>query len=328
MLNSTSNTPTSGKYAPLTLRTIAAITSATSAAAAYPAAANLFGMFPGGVMVASSAAAIYAGWHVVATSDNTDNRIVSGVTAALFAGVMTVGIHSSGELKTATHATSAAEQADTLYMNQESTRMATLATVAAELRATQKSKYPAEYAALQAQVDKLSTPTVRTATASQEATATSEGVYPWVVAGLLEVVSPALLLLAGMFTRRDTIDTPRARTGHATKKPGTLPDTQTLKASCEAVDTLDTLDTGENGSETYRYAEPYETALTGIRNRSVSTTGAGNVTRQAVQDYAKCTKQDAMYAMGLAVQEGYLEKSGDGANTRYRYAKQPLRVIK
>ena len=321
------------KYAPLTLRTIAAITSATSAAAAYPAAANLFGMLPGGVMVASSAAAIYAGWHIVATSDNTDHRIVSGVTAALFAGVMTVGIHSSGELKTATHATSAAEQADTLYMNQESTRMATLATVAAELRATQKSKYPAEYAALQAQVDKLSAPTVRTATASQEATASTGSIYPWVVAGLLEVVSPALLLLAGMFTRRDTMDTPRARTEHATKKPDTLPDTlpdtQTLKASCEAVDTLpDTLDTGENGSETYRYAEPYETALTGIRNRSVSTTDAGNVTRQAVQDYAKCTKQDAMYAMGLAVQEGYLEKSGDGANTRYRYAKQTLRVIK
>lgn len=316
------------KYAPLTLRTIAAITSATSAAAAYPAAANLFGMLPGGVMVASSAAAIYAGWHVVATSDNTDNRIVSGVTAALFAGVMTVGIHSSGELKTATHATIAANEADTLYMNQESTRMATLATVAAELRATQKSKYPAEYAALQAQVDKLSTPTVRTATASQEATASSEGVYPWVVAGLLEVVSPALLLLAGMFTRRDTMDTPRTRTGHATKKPDTLPDTQTLKASCEAVDTLpDTLDTGENDTDTYRYAEPYETALTGIRNRSVSTTGAGNVTRQAVQDYAKCTKQDAMYAMGLAVQEGYLEKSGDGANTRYRYNNK-LRIVK
>ena len=313
------------KYAPLTLRTIAAITSATSAAAAYPAAANMFGMLPGGVMVASSAAAIYAGWHIVATSDSTDNRIVSGVTAALFAGVMTVGIHSSGELKTATHAISTATQADTLYINQESTRMATLATVAAELRATQKSKYPAEYAALQAQVDKLSTPTVRTATAGQEATATTGSIYPWVVAGLLEVVSPALLLLAGMFTRRDTLDTPRTHTGHATEKP----DTQTLKASCEAVDTLpDTLDTGENGSETYRYAEPYETALTGIRNRSVSTTDAGNVTRQAVQDYAKCTKQDAMYAMGLAVQEGYLEKSGDGANTRYRYAKQTLRVIK
>ncbi|WGZ92969.1 MAG: hypothetical protein QJT81_14180 [Candidatus Thiothrix putei] len=317
------------KYAPLILRTIAAITSATSAAAAYPAAANLFGMFPGGVMVASSAAAIYAGWHIVATSENTDYRIVSGVTAALFAGVMTVGIHSSGQLKTATQATSAAEQADILYANQESTRMATLATVAAELRATQKSKYPAEYAALQAQVDKLSRPTPRVETATQAATPTTNGLYPWVVAGLLEVVSPALLLLAGMFTRRETLDTPRTRAGHATEKPDTLPDTKTLKASCEAVDTLpDTLDTGENGSETYRYAEPYETALTGIRNRSVSTTDAGNVTRQAVQDYAKCTKQDAMYAMGLAVQEGYLEKSGDGANTRYRYAKQTLRAVK
>lgn len=317
------------KYAPLTLRTIAAITSATSAAAAYPAAANLFGMLPGGVMVASSAAAIYAGWHIVATAENTDHRIVSGVTAALFAGVMTVGIHSSGELKTATQATSTAEQADTLYINQESTRMATLATVAAELRATQKSKYPAEYAALQKQVEKLSVPTVRTATAAQSAAASTDGIYPWVVAGLLEVVSPALLLLAGMFSTRTRTGHAGHAHGHATEKWDTLPNTKPVKASYEAVDTLDTLtDTGENDADTYRYAEPYETALTGIRNRSVSTTDTGNVTRQAVQDYANCTKQDAMYAMGLAVQEGYLDKSGEGRNVRYTYAKQTLMVIK
>ena len=324
------------KYAPLTLRTIAAITSATSAAAAYPAAAGLFGMLPGGVMVASSAAAIYAGWHIVATSDNTDHRIVSGVTAALFAGVMTMGIHGSGELKASTATQSAANEADALYMNQEATRMATLATVAAELRATQKSKHPTEYAALQAQVDKLSTPTVRTATATQEATATTGSIQQWVAASVFEIVTPALLLLAGMFTRRTRLDTTTDTAGHAPKILDTTTDTQNLKASTGAVSTLDTTtdtaghdtDTAGHDTDTYHYAEPYETALTGLRNRSVSTTDTGNVTRQSVQDYANCTKQDAMYAMGLAVQDGFLEKSGDGRNSRYTYPDNKLRVIK
>lgn len=284
------------KYAPLTLRTIAAITSATSAAAAYPAAANLFGMLPGGVMVASSAAAIYAGWHVVATSDNTDNRIVSGVTAALFAGVMTVGIHSSGELKIATQATSTAEQADTLYMNQESTRMATLATVAAELRATQKSKYPAEYAALQAQVDKLSTPTVRTATASQEATASTSGIQQWIASSVFEIVTPALLLLAGMFSRRK--GNPRA--------------TQENQPPIDVTE-----DEGK----------PYVSPLEALESRAASLNAEGNVTVNALVALTECTPKQARTAFAKATEQGILIKAGAGGATRYRYSNK-LRVIK
>lgn len=284
------------KYAPLTLRTIAAITSATSAAAAYPAAANLFGMLPGGVMVASSAAAIYAGWHIVATSDNTDHRIVSGVTAALFAGVMTAGIHSSGELKTATQTTSAANEADTLYMNQESTRMATLATVAAELRATQKSKHPTEYAALQAQVDKLSTPTVRTATATQEATATTGSIQQWVAASVFEIVTPALLLLAGMFSRRK--GNPRA-----------TQENQPL---------IDVTETEE---------QPVGSPLEALESRLVALDAVGNVTASALVALTGCTPKQARTAFAKAAEQGILIKAGEGGATRYRYNNK-LRVIK
>lgn len=291
------------KYAPLTLRTIAAITSATSAAAAYPSAANLFGMLPGGVMVASSAAAIYAGWHIVATAENTDHRIVSGVTAALFAGVMTVGIHSSGELKTATQATSAATEADALYMNQESTRMATLATVAAELRATQKSKYPAEYAALQAQVDKLSTPTVRTATASQEATASTGSIQQWIAASVFEIVTPALLLLAGMFSRRK---------GNQVQPVGNPRATQENQPLAEVTE-----DEGK----------PYVSPLEALESRAVALDAGGNVTVNALVALARCTQKQARTAFAKATEQGILTKTGTGGATRYHYSNK-LRVIK
>lgn len=284
------------KYAPLTLRTIAAITSATSAAAAYPAAANLFGMLPGGVMVASSAAAIYAGWHIVATAENTDHRIVSGVTAALFAGVMTVGIHASGDLKTATHAISTATQADTLYMNQESTRMATLATVAAELRATQKSKYPAEYAALQAQVDKLSTPTVRTATASQEATASTGSIQQWIAASVFEIVTPALLLLAGMCSRRK--GNPRA--------------TQENQPLAEVTETE---------------GQPVGNPLEALESRLVALDAGGNVTVNALVALTRCTQKQARTAFAKATEQGILTKTGEGGATRYHYSNK-LRIVK
>jgi hypothetical protein len=256
----------------------------------------MFGMFPGGIMVASSAAAIYAGWHIVATAENTDHRIVSGVTAALFAGVMTVGIHASGDLKTATHAISTATQADTLYMNQESTRMATLATVAAELRATQKSKYPAEYAALQAQVDKLSTPTVRTATASQEATASTGSIQQWIAASVFEIVTPALLLLAGMFSRRK--GNPMATQENQPLAEVTKPEGQ-----------------------------PVGNPLEALESRLVALDAGGNVTVNALVALTGCTPKQARTAFAKATEQGILIKTGEGGATRYRYNNK-LRVIK
>ncbi|UJS23515.1 hypothetical protein [Thiothrix winogradskyi] len=307
--------PSSNKYAPLTLRIVAAITSATSAAAAYPAAANLFGMFPGGVMVASSAAAIYAGWHIVATSENTDHRIVSGAMASVFAVAMVAGIHTSSELKTATHTTSAATEADTLYMNQESTRMATLATVAAELRATQKSKYPAEYAALQAQVDKLSTPTPRVETATQTATATTGGIYPWVVAGLLEVVSPALLLLAGMFRRNSKLLIQETSTPVSTLSTQTAtPDRYPLPLAVEEVE----------AAATPVISTPYEL----LAAMQVREDPNGFVTVAMIRAAAfGCTEWQAKQAIKEAWAAGILEKSGEGGSTRYRYSNK-LRIVK
>ncbi|MBO0613693.1 hypothetical protein [Thiothrix fructosivorans] len=308
------------KYAPLTLRAIAAITSATSAAAAYPAASNLFGMLPGGVMVASSAAVIFGGWHIVATSGDTDHRIVSGVTAALFAGVMTVGIHSSGQLKTATQATSTAEQADTLYMNQESTRMATLATVAAELRATQKSKYPAEYAALQAQVDKLSTPAVRTPTASQEATATTGSIQQWIAASVFEIVTPALLLLAGMFSHRKQRD----NTALTPVNSALTQEKQEVVISA-LTDPLTAL-TDDNTALTAADNELTD-PLTALTRRSIEPTSEGFITAKQVISATNCTDRQARDAIKQATDDGILESIGSGNATRYRYSNK-LRIVK
>ena len=196
-------------YPAATLRAIAGVTSVTSAVAAYPVAANLFGAVPGAVVLASSAAAIYAGWHVVATNNDTDKRVAAGVVAGLFAATMVAGIHASADLQTAASATGAAKAADALYTQQEQSRMATLAGVTAELRVTSKTKHPAEYADLQAQVDKLSVPTARQATAEQVTNGLFEGGwYSWAVASVFEVVTPALLLLAGMVGRRATKGNP------------------------------------------------------------------------------------------------------------------------
>lgn len=344
-------------YPALSLRALAGVTGITSAVAAYPVASDLFGAVPGAVVLASSAAAIYAGWHVVATSSDTDKRVVAGAVAGVFAVAMVAGIHNSAQLATATAATTAATEADKLYQDQEAARMAALSAVTAELRATQKSKYPGEYAVLQKQVDKLSTPTVRQATASQitQGLANTGGVYRWAVSSVFELVTPALLLLAGMFSRRghgietsghahghgiETSGHGGHATGHGVDTVDTPMDTQNLKASTGAgstpdtvLDTVDTLlDTDENDAdtegETYRYADPWKTALSALRGRRVHTTEAGNVTRQAVMDHANCSKQDAMYAMGIAVQEGHLEKSGDGRNARYTYPEQTLRAVK
>jgi hypothetical protein len=305
------------KYAPIALRSIAAVVSATSAVAAYPAAANLFGMLPGGVVVASSAAAIYAGWHIVATAENTDHRIVSGTLATAFAVAMVAGIHNSGELKNTAQATTTAEQADTLYANQESARMATLASLTIELRATQKSKHPAEYAALQAQIEKLSTPTPRVETATQTATATTGGIYPWVAAGLLEVVSPVLLLLAGMFRRKGNQGQPLAVAdfqGQPEGQPvGNPRATQANQPLAEAPETE---------------GQPVGNPLVALQCHQVALDAEGNVTVNALVALTGCTPKQARTAFAKATEQGILIKIGEGGATRYHYAKQTLRVIK
>ena len=307
------------KYAPLTLRTIAAITSATSAAAAYPAAANLFGMFPGGVMVASSAAAIYAGWHIVATSEDTDHRIVSGVTAALFAVGMVAGIHNSADLKESAASHSTAIEADTLYQNQESTRMATLATVAAELRATQKSKYPAEYERLQAQMQTLTTPTARTVTATQAATFESSGVYRWALSSVFEIVTPALLLLAGMFTRQLPVN--------SRQLPVNSVSTQEKQPLIESALTPQLTALTPVNSEVDEVLTASTAPLTALTRRQIEPSTEGYVTASAVVSITGCTDRQARQALKDATDENILERTGEGNATRYQYSNK-LRVIK
>jgi hypothetical protein len=268
-------------------------------------------MLPGGVVVASSAAVIYAGWHIVATSENTDHRIVSGTLASLFAVAMVAGIHNSGELKNTAHATTTAQQADTLYANQESTRMATLATVAAELRATQKSKYPAEYAALQAQVDKLSTPTPRVETAIQAATESTDSIYPWVASGLLEVVSPVLLLLAGMFRRKGNQGKPLTVANFQGQPVGNPRATQENQPLTESPKTE---------------GQPVGNPLEALGSRMVALDADGNVTVNALVALTGCTPKQARTAFAKATEQGILTKTGDGGATRYTYAK--LRIVK
>ena len=184
--------------------------------------------------------------------------------------------------------------------------MSTLATVAAELRATQKSKYPAEYAALQAQVDKLSTPTVRTATASQEATASTGSIYPWVAAGLLEVVSPVLLLLAGMFSHRKQRD----NTALTQEKQEVV-----ISALTDAPTAL----TADNTVLT----DP----LTALTRRSIAPTGEGFITAKQVISATNCTDRQARDAIKQATDDGILESIGSGNATRYHYSNK-LRIVK
>ena len=317
-MNQHSETNFTRNLTPTALRGIAGITSVTSAIAAYPIAADLFGMVAGGVMVASSAAVIYAGWHYVGTeTDTSDNgimkRIGAGVMASAFAVAMVAGIHASADLSHATTATSAAAEADKLYSEQEAARMSALASMTAELRDTQKSKYPAEYASLQKQVEKLSTPTPRTATASQitQGLGTASTAYQWGVASVFEVVTPALLLLAGMFSRRN----PKLLITEASTIPATL-STPTA--------TLDRNPQPLAVEEVEKTATPYEL----LKAMRVKPDLNGFVTVAMIRAAAfGCTDWQAREAIKEAHAMGILDKSGEGGATRYTY-KTTLRAVK
>lgn len=310
-MNQHSETNFTRNLTPTALRGIAGITSVTSAIAAYPIAADLFGMVAGGVMVASSAAVIYAGWHYVGTeTDTSDNgimkRIGAGVMASAFAVAMVAGIHASADLSHATTATSAAAEADKLYSEQEAARMSALASMTAELRDTQKSKYPAEYASLQKQVEKLSAPTPRTATASQitQGLGTASTAYQWGVASVFEVVTPALLVLAGMFSRRKRVDVGLTQGVSKVVDVQTTPDNP-----------LTTPSTLENNPVTL------------LATRQIQPNTEGFITASAVMDATGCTDRQARDAIKTAHQQDYLTKTGEGGATRYTY-KTTLRAVK
>lgn len=315
-------------YPAFSLRVLAGVASITSAVAAYPIAANLFGAVPGAVVLASSAAAIYAGWHVVATSSDTDKRVAAGAVAGLFAATMVAGIHASADLQTSASATSAAKSADALYLSQEQSRMATLADVTAELRATSKAKHPAEYADLQAQVDKLSTQTTRQATAEQVTNGLfAGGWYSWAVASVFEVVTPALLLLAGMVGRRATKGNQGQPATVAHESEGQPKGNQGATQQNQAVS-----DEGQpQGQLRAIQGQPVTVAevapADALVARQVALDDDGNVTVSALVALTGCTPKQARTAFAKAVEQGILTKTGKGGATRYRYANK-LRAIK
>ncbi|WP_020396671.1 hypothetical protein [Thiolinea disciformis] len=293
------------------LRITAAISSITSAAAAYPVAASMFGTLAGGVIVTSSAAVIYAGWHYVGTETATDQlsiikRVGAGLAASIFAVGMVAGIYTSASQSVALTTQTNAKAADALYEQQEASRIKTLETLTQELSLTSKKNNPAEYTRLQDQISKLSTPTERTFTATEKASSQIPAAYKWGIAATFEVVTPALLLLAGLFARRRSVDkqlTAVDRVDAASTTPSTLRQPQqeaTLSQDAEQLEQANCL-------------------LDALADQKIRVNKEGCITAAALEESQHCTNRQARAAISAAVEHGYLIKEGEGGATRYRY---------
>ena len=289
------------------LRITAAISSITSAAAAYPVAASMFGMLAGGVIVTSSAAVIYAGWHYVGTETATDQlsiskRVGAGLAASVFAIGMVAGIYTSASQVTASTTQTAAQAADELYIQQEASRIKTLSSLTQELSLTNKKNNPTEYARLEEQVSKLSEPTARTLTATEKVSIEIPAAYKWGIAATFEVVTPALLLLAGLFSRRrQPVNTVNSVNNSST--------TVTTAVNSDDDSTFD--------------------ILTHLLDRQITPTRDGLITAAVVSNQTGCTDRQARTAIQDAYHAGALTKEGNGNASRYRY--QPinqLRIVK
>ena len=323
---------------PTILRSIAAVTSATSAVAAYPVASDMFGAVAGGVIVASSAAVIFAGWHFVGSPLSVDQqdhngnikelskRVGAVLMSVSFASVMVFGIHTSANKPTQSASVKAATEADSLYRQQESSRMNTLNQLTVELRATSKKRNPTEYAKLQSQVKTLSVPTARTKTTPNTAPTDN---YSWVSAVIFETVTPALLLLAGMFSGRKprqqeqpviAVDTVAPYAANAVQVTDSIELTQLPEASTSTADTVT--------HKSFVKLSPAQIQQA-IAARSVDINTDGEVTVAAIEAHAGCSPRQARSARSKAFDNGYLEKTGSGGSTRYSYPKiAQLRSIK
>lgn len=309
------------KYIPIGLRTIALGGSIASTLAAFPAAAKLFGAAPGGFLLTATATIIYAGWHYAATTDNTDRRLIAGGIATVFAIAMTYGIATSADIKTGDNASLAAGKADTLYKQQEQARMATLTSVTAELRATSKTKFPTEYASLQKQVEQLSTPTQRTSSASQivQGMSHASSLYQWGIAATFEIVTLALLLLAGFFTSRQPASTLPTPASTLT----TTPPTQEKQA-------LEPIAISEPETPSTTLTTTVNNPANLLATRQIQPNSDGFITASAIAEATGCTDRQARDAIKTAHQQGWLIKTGEGGATRYSYPTQqrPLWRVK
>lgn len=317
---------------PTALRLAAAGTSATSAFAAYPIASDMFGAGAGAVIVFSCAATVFAGWHFVGTpspeSDSSQTqesqantktkdiakRVLSGSIAMIFATAMVAGIHASASQPAVDSKARVATASDKLYSEQETSRINTLAKLTEELRVTSKRNNPDEYGELQTQIARLSVPTPRQQSASEQAPTAAGDVYSWAVAAAFEVVTPALLILAGLFSSRKpksvavATQAAAATTGNSQQVIDSIELTQLSPATTSKVE-----------------ADDVQEALAA---RKVAINADGNVTAAAVEALTGCTSRQARKAIATAVANGYLTKTGSGGSTRYSYPVNKLRSIK
>lgn len=289
---------------PTTLRGLAATTSGTSAFAAYPVASDMFGSMTGGVIVFASAAVIFAGWHYVGTEKGTDEssllkRTGAGIVAVAFAAAMVAGIYASAQQQIGINTRQAAQQADTLYQQQETARIRNLDKLTEELRVTKKKTNPTEYARLQDEISRLSTPTPRTPTATQKSTMLVPVEYKWAIASVFELITPALLILAGLFARRDE------------KTAGLI-----------AVDHPD-----QPGDQLPINPDNDPDPIDVIAERGIPANEEGHVTAANVVQFTRCSNRQARNAIAEAVTHGYLVKTGTGGATRYQYP-QPQRLFR
>ena len=304
------------KYIALGLRALALGGSVASATAAFPAASNTFGAAPGGFLLLATACIIYAGWHYAATTDSTDRRLVAGGMATVFAAAMTYGIYTSANIKASDNASQAASDADALYQQQEKTRLLTLTSITAELRATSKSKYPLEYTNLQQQIDKLSTPTPRQASASQIVQgAQASSLYQWCISTAFETITVVLLMMAGFFTRQPT-DNPVTTLS-------TTPPTQEKQE-------VEPVAVNEPEPPTIPPTPPAKNPVNLLETRQIQPNNEGYITAAAIVDATSCTDRQARDAIKTGYQQGWLNRTGEGGATRYSYATQQpkLRRVK
>lgn len=317
---------------PSSLRLAAIGTSATSAAAAYPIASEMFGPIAGGVIVFSCATVIFAGWHVVGSPSEIDasdpdaktkdiaKRLLGAAIAATFATAMVAGIHASASQPEVSTKAESANAADVLYRQQEGSRISTLGKLTEELRVTSKARNPEEYAKLQEQIASLSVPTARQKTSSEQAIGAVSSTYSWAIASAFEIVTPALLVLAGLFSgRRQTL------TAAATKAVD-APVDAVAKAVATNQQVIDSIELTQLPKQL-----PPSTQAVGVRvtaddiqealsARQVGVNADDNVTAAAIEQHTGCTSRQARTAIANAVSNGYLTKTGSGGSTRYSYS--------
>lgn len=316
-------------HAALTLSSAAVAVAGAFQAA--PIAIHLFGFATGWVITGGVAVGVFAGWHTGFNSTSTKARIIGISTAAIFSAASVLAIHSGVVLEQAEktrlenekyQARLDAEKArvDTInaetlkaWQERESSRLDLLNQVTGELRATSKSKNPAEYAALMQQMTTLQvvekqpekekaeiTTVQQPAVITTETDKTELGVIQWVQSFAYEVVAPVLLLLASFYrTARQTESETSGYTGNDVCNP--------TENVCNPIK-----------NDKQAEIDP----LKAILGRLIASCPSNGVTAASVSKYCGCGIRPARNARDKAVKLGYLVKVGEGKSSRFVYTEE------